>query len=207
MPDWWREFVTIPNVGDPKMLAHKICTSFEVPWVRHKTLKDPGDYTATPAPKCIQRKMFLPVADSHLPFQDYQLKQQQRTLAYAQALQYWAERANPPVPNELHHLAMCVHELRWLMKLYMTFSDCNLFEGLTHKIPEVKVEGAMQPNSIEPLLVDSLTTLMTTPSAPADWSATLTTTPIIPMEELVTPVTTPAVLAEGLADPHPFRGN
>ena len=34
------------------------------------------------------------------------------TLAYAQALQYWAEKANLPVPIEPHHLAMCVHELR-----------------------------------------------------------------------------------------------
>ena len=34
MPDWWRELVAIPNVGNPERLAHKICASFEVPWVR-----------------------------------------------------------------------------------------------------------------------------------------------------------------------------
>ena len=34
MPDWWNELVTIPNVGDPKMLAQNICASFEVPQVR-----------------------------------------------------------------------------------------------------------------------------------------------------------------------------
>ena len=45
MPDWWRELVTIPNAGDPKRLAHKICASFEVPWVRCEALRDSKDYT------------------------------------------------------------------------------------------------------------------------------------------------------------------
>ena len=30
-PDWWKELLTIPDVGDPKKLVQKICTSFEVP--------------------------------------------------------------------------------------------------------------------------------------------------------------------------------
>ena len=147
-PDWWRELVPIPNAGDPQRLACKICASFKVPQVRCKALKDSGEYTVPPAPECIQRKMFLLVANSPLPCQDYQLKQLQRTLAYAQALQYWAEKANLLVPNETHCLAMCVHELRWHMKLYMTFSDHDVFEGLTHEIPEAEVEGTIQANSI-----------------------------------------------------------
>ena len=158
MPDWWRELVTIPNVDDPEMLACKIHASFQVLWVRCRALKDPGDYTALPTPKCIQRKIFLQVADYHLPFQDYQLKQLQRTLAYVQALQYWAEKANLPVLDEPCCLAMCVHELRWIMKPYMTFSGCNVFRGLTCKIPEAKVKGpcSLIPSSchqqIAPLL-------------------------------------------------------
>ena len=127
IPDWWRELVTIPTACDPGMLACIICTSFKVPWVRCKTFKDLGDYTVPPAPKCIQREMFLQVANSHLPFQDYWLKQLWRTLAYTQALHYWAEKANQLVTNEPHPLAMCVHELRWLMKLYTAFHDWNIF--------------------------------------------------------------------------------
>ena len=87
-PDWWGELVTIPNAG----ATHKICASFEVPQVRCKALRD---YTMPPAPKCVQRKMFLLVPNPHLPCQDYHLKEPWRTLAYAQALQYWAEKANP----------------------------------------------------------------------------------------------------------------
>ena len=107
MPDWWRELVTLPNAGDPERLSHKIHASFEVPWARCEAFKDPGDYTVPPAQKCVQRKVFLPVTNSCLPCQDYQLKQLWRTLAYAQALQYWAEKVNLLVPNEPCHLAMC----------------------------------------------------------------------------------------------------
>ena len=36
----------------------------------------------------------------------------------------------------------------------MTFSDCDVFEGLMHKLPGAKVEEATQPDPIEPLLAD-----------------------------------------------------
>ena len=29
-PNWWKELITIPNVGDAKRLAWKFCTSFKV---------------------------------------------------------------------------------------------------------------------------------------------------------------------------------
>ena len=154
-----------------------------------------------PAPKSIQRKMFLLVPNPHLPHQDYCLKEQQRTLAYAQALQYWAEKANPGGPNEPHHLVMCVHELRQILKPYMTFSDHNVFEGLTCKTSEAGAEETMQPNPTESTLSDDPATLMTVPSALVDESATLITTPSKPAEESITLITTPAVLVDGPADP------
>ena len=147
-PDWWKELVAIPNMGDPEKLARKIFTSFEVPQVRCETLRDCKECTAPPAPKCIQRSMFLSDATSHLPYQDCQLKPQQRTLVYAQAFQYWAEKANPLVPDEPCHLAMCVYELRWCMKRYTTFSDHDIFEGLMHGLPGVEVG---RPPSLTPL--------------------------------------------------------
>ena len=200
MPECWGELVTIPNAGDPKRLAHKVHASFQVSQVRCKALRDPEDYTTPPALKCIQRKMFLLAPDPHLPCQGYHLKQPQRTLDYAQALQYWAKKANPPCPDEPCHLAMCVHELRWATKLYMTFSDCNILEGLTCKTSEAGVEETMQPNPTESTLVDDPATLMTAPSTLADESATLVTTPSIPAEELIAFVTIPAVLADEPAD-------
>ena len=143
-PDWWGELVTIPNAGDPKRLAHKIHASFEIPQVRSEALMVSNNYTMPPAPKCLQRQMFLPVPNTHLSCQDYHQQQPLRTLAYAQALQYWAEKANLLGPHEPCHLAMCVQELRWVMRPYMTFSNGNVFECLTHKTPEAKVKEATQ---------------------------------------------------------------
>ena len=97
-PDWWGELVAIPNAGDPERLAHKICASFEIQQGRSKALWDSISYTMPPVPKCLQRKMLLLVPDPHLPCQDYCVKQPLRTLAYAQALQYCAEKANPLDP-------------------------------------------------------------------------------------------------------------
>ena len=121
--------------------------------------------------------MFLSDADSHLPYQDYWLKPPQKTLAYAQALQYWAEKANPPVPSEPHHLAMSMHELRWHMKRYTTFSDHDVFEGLMYGLPGVEVEEANQPNPIKPPLADDPAVLTIAPSGLENMSAVLITTP------------------------------
>ena len=140
------------------------------------------------------------VPDPHLPCQGYCLKQPWRTLAYAQALQYWAKKANPPCPNEPHHLVTCVHELRQAMKPYTTFSDNDVFEGLTCGTSEAGVEEAMQPNPTKSTLADDPATLMTIPSTPVDQSATLVTTPSIPAEESVAFVTIPTVLEDEAAD-------
>ena len=40
------------------------------------------------------------------------------------------------------------------MKIYMTFSDCDVFEGLVHGLPGVEYEEATQPNTTEPPQVD-----------------------------------------------------
>ena len=109
MPEWWGELVTIPNVGDPKRLAHKIHASFKIPWVRSEALRVSNNYATPSAPKCLQREMFLLVPYPHLPCQDYHHQQPLRTLAYACALQYWVEKANPLAPHEPHHLVRYVH--------------------------------------------------------------------------------------------------
>ena len=145
--------------------------------------------------------MFPSDADSHLPYQYCWLKPPWRTLAYAQALQYWAEKTNPPVPNEPHHLVMCVHELRQGMRRYMTFSDYDVFEGLMHGLPGAEVEEATHPDPIKHLLADGPAALMVAPSVSENMSATLITTPAISKEESLALVTTPATLADEPADP------
>ena len=145
--------------------------------------------------------MFLSDSTSHLIYQDCWLKPQQKTLAYAQAHQYWAEKVDLPVPGEPCHLMMCIHELRWHMKRYMTFSDRDVFEGLMHGLPGAEVEENTQPNPTKPLPADDPAVLNITPSGLENMSAALITTPATSEEEWVTLVTTSAALADEPANP------
>ena len=137
MPDWWEELVAIPNVDDHCRLAQKVQASFEIPQVRCKALKVINDYSLPPTLKCISRKAFLPIPDPRMPREG----QPWKTLAYAQALQYWAEKANLPKPGELHLLERCFHELRWAMRLFTTFTDGAVFVGTMPRLGILE-EGA-----------------------------------------------------------------
>ena len=133
MLDWWGELAAIPHVDNQHRLAQKIQASLKIPQVRCKVLKVSNDYFLPPALKCIGMKAFLLILDPRIPCQDYREGQPQKTLAYAQALQYWAKKANPPKPDQPHLLARCVHELRWAMRPFTTFTDEAVLKGTTPK--------------------------------------------------------------------------
>ena len=86
------------------------------------------------------------------------------------------------------------------MKPYTTFSNCNIFECLTHGTSEAGVKEAIQPNPTKSTPADDPATLMTVTSALVNESAALVTTPSIPAEESVAYITTPAVLADEPAE-------
>ena len=102
-PHWWEELTAILEARDIKVLAKKICTSFEIPVVQCRALRN-QDYTAPLAPKCLRRDMFLSNDSS---YQDVWLKPQLLTVAYAWALQYCTEEANPLAHGKPCLLAMC----------------------------------------------------------------------------------------------------
>ena len=87
------------------------------------------------------------------------------------------------------------------MRRYTTFSDCDVFEGLAHRLPEVEVEETTQPNPIKPPAVDSSTVLAVVLSVLENVSATPIATPATSEDELVTHVTISAALADEPADP------
>ena len=98
-PNWWWELMGILGINDLQELAQKIRASFEILQVRSKALDINDDYSAPPAPKCIHQKEFLPPPNLKFSSQDFRKGQSYNTLAYAQALQYWAEKASPPMPD------------------------------------------------------------------------------------------------------------
>ena len=119
-------------------IAQKVRASYEVPKVRSKAQKVNNEHSSPPAPKCVCWMAFLPPEDPKFPCQDYGEGQLQKTLAYAWALQYWAEKANPPMPGQQHLLARCVQELRWEMSHYVTFMDDAVLEEMIpwQELPE-----------------------------------------------------------------------
>ena len=184
-PNWLEELTTIPNAGDPKELAQKIQASFKIPGVRCDILGNHKEYTVPPAPKCVKQGMFLP---DDMPYQDVQLKSLQSTLTYAQALQYWAKKANLPVPSEPHLLAMSIHKLRWQMRRYTTFHDCDVFEGLVHRLPAVEVKEAPKPNPVKPPLAEGPTIPTAIPVTLESTSVILSTSQVMLEEYLVNPI-------------------
>ena len=58
--------------------------------------------------------------------QDYHLGQPRKTLVYARALQYWAERVKPLIPGKPHQLAGSILLLRQAMEPLMTFQDSEV---------------------------------------------------------------------------------
>ena len=86
------------------------------------------------------------------------------------------------------------------MKRYTTFSDCDIFEGLTLELPGVEVEEATQTDPIKSLPADGPAALMVTPSVSKNLSAALTTTTAKSKEESVALVTTPAPSVDEMAN-------
>ena len=57
--------------------------------------------------------------------------QREKTVAYAHALQYWAEKSDLPTGGQPCLLAESVKELQEEMRCYLSFSDEEVFEGVT----------------------------------------------------------------------------
>ena len=62
--------------------------------------------------------------------QDIWLTQPQKTLAYGKALQYWAEKAQLPIPGNPCQLAESMLELWWMMAPLTMFMDEEVLEDV-----------------------------------------------------------------------------
>ena len=69
----------------------------------------------------------------------------EKVVAYARALQYWAEQNDPPTGGEPHLLVESVLELREEVKWYLTFTDKEVFQGVA--IPKAEEEESLITSS------------------------------------------------------------
>ena len=107
-PDWWRELLALLGVPNCKKLAWQIQASFSHP--RRATEMEEMKYHchAPPAPLCLLWDHFLLPPSTIFACRDIWEVQREKTIAYAHALQYWAEKSNLSTGGQLHWLAESV---------------------------------------------------------------------------------------------------
>ena len=107
MPDWWQELTEVPGIDDHKKLAWEVWASFELPQQISKQHHVENYHQAPLALPCICWKSFLLSHDSKFACQDIRELEWEKMVAYAQALQFWAEKASLPTQSQPHLLAEC----------------------------------------------------------------------------------------------------
>ena len=123
-------------------------TRFIQPPKRASEVKEMKDHCqAPPAPPCLLRKSFQLPPDTIFACQDIREIQREKMIAYAHVLQYWAEKSDLPTGGQPCQLAKSVKELLEEMKCYLSFSDREVFEGVTppEGMPSSLVEEAEPP--------------------------------------------------------------
>ena len=93
-----------------------------------------NDHQAPPALPCLGQKNFLLPPDSIFACQNIQVIQHEKMVAYTWALQFWVEKVNLPTGGKPHLLVGSMIELWEEMECYLSFSDEDVFKGVT--LPE-----------------------------------------------------------------------
>ena len=110
-PGWWQELAEVPGVNDHEKLAWEVWASFELPQQISKWHHVENYHQAPLAPLCLHWKSFLPPPDSKFTCQDIRELQQEKTVAYAEALQFGAEKVNLPTQGQPSLLVGDIMEL------------------------------------------------------------------------------------------------
>ena len=155
-PSWWQELTMVPEVDDYEKLAHEVQASF---WLLKRASEQwwvKNDHQAPPALPCLHWKNFLLLPDSIFTCQDIQEIQHEKMVAYAQALQFWAEKVDLPTGSKPCLLVGSVIELWEEMKCYLSFSDEDVFKGvaLPKEAPIIPSEEAT-PGGTQPTPADT----------------------------------------------------
>ena len=178
-PTWWMELQAIPCIRDPLKLAQKIRASFYIREVRMRALQEPG-YTVPPTPKSLDRNAFLP---NDLSYQDVWKKLALLTVAYAQSLQYWAEKQSPPKRQNLHSLAESDIKLWEAVKEYVTFTHWDIIWGLeTEEESHTTIFSRVLSSSSEDQKVGEAATYSTHLAAKRDTTECIAPSPRIKVE-------------------------
>ena len=156
MPDGWPELAKISDVDDHQEVAQKVWASFKLPWWISEWHGMENYHQAPPAPPCICWKDFLPQDDSKFACWDIRESQLEKTVAYAQALQFWAEKADLPSLGQPCLLVGSILELGEAIKCYVSFPDDAFFGSVA--LPDKSLTTQLEttiPESAQPASTNS----------------------------------------------------
>ena len=139
------ELSTVPGEEDARKLARQVRVSFGLPWWLEKPDAEGGTLQAPPALPCLCWQRFMLQANSIFASWDIREVPREKFVAYARTLQYWAEQNDLPTGGKPHLLAESVLELRKEVRWYLTFTNEEVFWGVT--VPEVEDESLAASSS------------------------------------------------------------
>ena len=84
---WWWKLSNVPGQMDVQEFVRQVWASFWLPEVNCHAQGVANDYSVLPAPQSLDLDWLLPLSNMRFGGQDYHMKQYQKTLAYAKALQ------------------------------------------------------------------------------------------------------------------------
>ena len=140
-PSWWMELSTVPGEDNTGELTRQVRVSFGLPWQLRTLDAERATLEAPPALPCLCKQTFMLLPDSIFASWDIREVPREKVVAYARALQYWAEQNDLPTGGEPCLLAKGILELREEVKWYLTFSDEEVFWGVA--VPEAYEKKAL----------------------------------------------------------------
>ena len=139
---WWPKMVCVhyQEGTNPQHLVRLIATSFELPGVQFAQQGD-AFWSNLPCLQCFDCPHYMPPVARPFPGIDYREQGRNKTLANAQALQDWAEKAitNP----SLRGMAQCIREMQEMMYGLVGFMLKDL-----QRLPALDLELRSKPRAM-----------------------------------------------------------
>ena len=147
-PSWWMELSTVPGEDNTRELTRQVRASFGLPQQLWELDAERATLQAPPALPCLCQQTFMLPPDSIFTSQDIREVPRKKVVAYARALQYWAEQNDLPTGGEPRLLAKGILELREEVKWYLTFTNEEVFWGVAI-LEAYEEKGLTTPSPID----------------------------------------------------------
>ena len=150
------KLLTVPGEDDTRKLARQVRASFGLPW-QLEELEEGGTLQVPPALPCLCWQRFMPQANWIFASQDIWEIPREKVVAYTRALQYWVEQNDLPTGGKPGLLAESLLELRKEVRWYLTFTNKEVFQGVTlpeaEDIPQSTPQSKPEPKERTPKFV------------------------------------------------------